>query len=93
MSFFYDVFSALGIDDISNNLSINFVEEKGIVVVGNFKILTLNDELLQLKTKKNLIKIKGENLAMKTVSKGEIVVMGKVFSIRAGEKNVEWNLC
>lgn len=87
MSFFYDVFAALGVDEISNNLSINFVENKGMVVVGKFKILTLNDSLVQIKSNKNLIKIEGENLMIKTVSKGELVIVGKVFSIGTGEKN------
>lgn len=86
MSFFYDVFDILGIDDISNSLSINFVENKGMVIVGKFKILTLNDCLVQIKSNKNLIKIEGEELMIKTVSKGELVIKGKIFSICAGEK-------
>ena len=47
---------------------INYIENKGAVVVGNFKILTLNDSLICLKSQKNLIQIEGENLSLKTIS-------------------------
>ena len=87
MSFFYDVLKEFEVEDFSQCTSINYIENKGAVVVGNFKILTLNDSLICLKSQKNLIQIEGENLSLKTISKGEIVVVGKIFLIKNGGVN------
>jgi len=89
MSFFYDFFDEITSIDDTDNLKLTYVQNKGVVVVGKFKILTLNDELIILKIKKDKNEIKGENLMIKSISKGEIAVFGRVYNINCGEKNNE----
>ena len=89
MSFFNDIFHEFGLDDGVENLTISYVEDKGVYVVGNFKVLTFNDQIINLKAKKRLIEIQGENLAIKSISKGELIVFGKILNIDFGEKKYE----
>lgn len=86
MSFFNEVFDEICEVDDTKSLKLSYVENKGIIAVGKIKILTLNEDLIVLKNQKNLVTIEGESLMIKTVSKGEIAILGKVFSISFGDK-------
>ena len=89
MSFFYDDLSAFNVKNLGENLSIHYIENNGLVVVGNIKIMNFSETEIYLKKQKNIIKVFGENLLIKTMSKGEIVVEGKILNIDFGDKNVK----
>ena len=84
MSFFNDIFNMFEVNDQTKNLTISYVENKGAMIVGKFKILTMNEEKILLKSEKNKIGIIGENLIIKSVAKGEILIFGKILNIDCG---------
>lgn len=89
MSFFNELFEDFDIRESHDNLSIRYEQNGGLAVIGNFKVLTLNEQNIWLKTKKELVQIEGEKLMVKTMTKGELVIKGKVFEIKFGDKNVK----
>ena len=92
MSFFYDVFSDLSASKDLKDLSINMIVGKGLLIEGEFKILSLNENLISIKTSRKIVEISGENLTIKTMSMGELAVQGIINNINFGGKNDKWNL-
>lgn len=86
MSFFYDYLEYFNIKELGEKIYISFVFDVGVMVVGNLKIKHLSDTEITLANKKNSIIIIGENLVIKTLAKGEIVIEGKICEIKSGEK-------
>lgn len=87
MSFFYDVLSVFNMNELGDNLSISYIENKGIFIVGKFKVEMVEETMICLKTKKQRVDIFGENLSVKTMAKGEIAIEGKILNINFGGKN------
>lgn len=87
MSFFNDILNIFEIDKEAKILSINFILNKGLAIYGSFKIITINEDMIIVKTARDRVEIEGENLTIKTMAKGELIVCGKIFCIRSGEKN------
>ena len=85
MSFFNELFEDLDIKQVSDNLSIRYEQNVGIGVIGNFKILTLNEQNIWLKTSNGLVQIEGENLSVKTMTKGELIIKGKILKLIFGD--------
>mgnify|MGYP006381380015 CR=1 FL=1 len=48
------------INDVGESLSISYIENQGVCVLGNFKVVTFNSEIVNLKTRKSIVEIKGE---------------------------------
>ena len=78
MSFFNEIFKEIGISNLSENLSFSVVFGKACYVFGDYKILALTENEIVVMAKKKSYKIYGDNLKIKTMSKGELVVEGKV---------------
>lgn len=85
MSFFYDFLDYFRVDDVSDKTSIVAVIGVGLMITGKIKILSLSDELVEVKSFKEKLSVFGNNLIIKSVSKGEIVISGKVTKIETGE--------
>lgn len=85
MSFFYDFLDYFKVDDLSDKVSIMTVLGVGVMIMGKVKIDNLSEELVELKTKKEKIVIYGNDLKFKTISRGEIVLSGKISKIETGE--------
>ena len=81
MSFFCDFLKYFDISDISLKTTITSIVGVGVVVVGNLKIKDIQDDLVILSSKKESVKIYGENLKVKSISKGEIVIEGNIKNI------------
>ena len=92
MSFFYDFLDYFKVDDLSDKVLITTVLGVGVMIVGKVKIENLSEELIELKTKKEKITINGTDLKFKTISRGEIVLSGKVFKIETGELWKIWSI-
>ena len=84
MSFFNDFLDYFDVSDMSNQISIFSIIGIGLIV-GNVSVLNLSSELIELKTPKGKISIFGENLLIKSISKGEVVIEGKVLKTEIGE--------
>ena len=78
MSFFNDLFKEIGVMQESEKLSVTVAFGKGAYVFGDYKILALTESEIVVMIKKKSYKIYGENLKIKTMSKGELLVEGKV---------------
>lgn len=53
-----------------------------MVYVGNYrKLLTYGEEKIDLRVKKDILHIVGENLTIKQMDKGEVVVVGKICGV------------
>ena len=85
MSFFNDFLDYFDVSDMSNQISIFSIIGIGLIVEGNVSVLNLSSELIELKTPKGKISISGENLLIKSISKGEVVIEGKVLKTEIGE--------
>ena len=81
MSFFSDILEYFKIDKLGENLAISMVVGMGLVVLGNVKILNLNDSFIDLSYKKQLLHIYGDNLKIKSAARGEFVVCGNITRI------------
>lgn len=89
MSFFYDFFDDFNVKDLSDKTEINIVLGVGVAVVGNVKIKDFSESMLEIVCGKKVLKFVGEGLKMSSISKGEIVISGKIFSFETGEKWVK----
>lgn len=85
MSFFYDFLNYFKVDDFETKTSIMTVIGVGIMIVGKIKLLNLSENLIEVKSGKDKIFVYGENLLVKSISKGEIVLSGNVCKIETGE--------
>ena len=81
MSFFYDLMQTFNLSEIDEKTTISFVLDVGVQIVGKFKIIDINENRLLIKSFNEQISIDGENFVIKTMSKGEIVILGKVIKI------------
>lgn len=81
MSFFYDFLKFFDINDTSLKTTITTIVGTGVMVVGNLKINDIQESSVILGSKKEKIFITGDNLKIKSISKGEIVIAGNVKNI------------
>ena len=81
MSFFDDFVSYLDVGDLTKEISVSIILNKGLVVVGNVKLVDFSNEEIVLKSKNEQISIKGLNLIIKQLSLGEIIILGKVTNV------------
>ena len=88
MSFFNDIFNEFKVD-LDDRITLSYIENKGVHIVGKFEVLTFNNSIIKLKTRKNIFVIEGENFEIKTIAKGELMVVGKVFNIALGDQKHE----
>lgn len=87
MSFFYDFLNEIKVNELSNKVTISIILNEGAMVVGKIKVISFSSEVVVLCVSDRMVKIEGENLKIKTASKGEIVIIGNVK--RVSEKN-DW---
>lgn len=85
MSFFNDFLNYFKIDNSSENTIISAVVGVGIMIVGKVKIISLGDSQIQIKSNKDVVSIDGDNLKIKSLAKGEIVISGKINKIDLGK--------
>ncbi len=78
MSFFYDVMNDLGDDFNAENLRMIYLQSKGLCLSGKIKILSFDECEISIKYKKSFLKIEGKHLIIKTVAKGELLVLGEI---------------
>ena len=81
MSFFCDFLKYFDVSDISLKTTITTIVGVGVAVVGNLKIKDIQDEFIMLSSKKESVKIYGQNLKVRSISKGEIVIEGNIKNI------------
>lgn len=81
MSFFYDFLKELHIDDLSDKVAISMILNEGIMILGNIKLLNFSEESIVLSLKDKEIVVEGENLKIKTIAKGELVVVGNILKV------------
>lgn len=86
MSFFDEIFNELNIGDCNENITISLAVNYGLSVVGKFKILSFNDSQISINSKNEKVVILGEDLKIKTMAKGEILVAGKILNIEVSYK-------
>ena len=85
MSFFYDVFSYFNISPEEDSNLISFIPNVGVVVYGDYKICDLSAEEIVLLKKNIKVKFNGSELFIKSMSKCEVVIEGKISKISCGE--------
>ena len=85
MSFFYDFLKYFNISDLDGKIAVTSLIGYGVMVVGNLKLTEITDEYIFLSSKKEKLKIFGENLKIISIAKGEIVVSGNVKKIETGD--------
>ena len=81
MSFFNDFLLDLGLDDIENNVLCYCVFDKGLKITGNIKIEQMQETEIIIKCKKERIRILGQDMIVKSISKGELDVIGKIYGV------------
>lgn len=86
MSFFYDFLDNFNLKDLSDKIEINILLGVGVAVVGNVRIKDFSDSIIEIICSKKVLKFVGEKLKISSISKGEIVISGEIFSFETGEK-------
>lgn|GEM_PF-6623860 len=71
----------LDIDIVDNGFRVCMFGGGLMLVEGNFTISVFTTENILLKVKKGFINIVGENLALKQVSMGEVIIEGAIRSV------------
>lgn len=85
MSFFYDFIKEMKVSDLKSETLLTFVVDKGFKIIGKIKIELLEETKIVFKVNNKCITVFGEDFHMKTVSKGELLVLGKVKKIELGD--------
>lgn len=86
MSFFNDFLNYFKVDDISSKVSVFAVLGVGIVIMGKFVVVSLDEETIELKSGKDLISVVGKDLKVKSISRGELILSGKLVKVETGEQ-------
>lgn len=73
--------TGLPFNEVTTDFKVVYLGGGGVFVSNYVKILVYNDELLALKVKSNVLNIEGKNLIIKQLSRGEIIVEGKINKI------------
>lgn len=84
MSFFNDFLNKFNLSLVDDKIKIQLIFGYGVMIFGDFKIKNLSEELVVLKSKKEMISIVGANMKMKEISKGEVFLIGDIKSIVSG---------
>ena len=93
MSFFYDFLDSFKSHNLKEKPQIMLVFGVGVMIVGNVKLLISDENEMMIESDGFTIKICGENLKIKSLAKGEIVVEGNITSIYKDKAYAKWNLC
>lgn len=75
-----------GVNDFGSGFSIECVDGKVIHVSGHKKVLSFSKTEVLLLVKKNCICVLGNQLQIKEMRKGEILIVGDIDSVKFGEK-------
>lgn len=84
MSFFNDFLNKFNLSLVDDKIKVQLIFGYGVMIFGDFKIENLSEELVVLKSKKEMISIVGANMKMKEISKGEVFLIGDIKSIVSG---------
>ena len=87
MSFFCDFLKEISFDDMRNGVGVSVVLHKGIMIIGEIKLTNFSEAKIQFKAFDEDLVVCGDNLKIKSISKGEIVVVGDV--VWVGCENAE----
>ena len=81
MSFFYDLISELGLNEVKVKPHASIIFDEGMSFCGNFKIENISGNEVCLRDNKTKYMFFGEKLNIKTIAKGEIVIKGIITKI------------
>ena len=84
MSFFYDFLNYFKIDRLGDSVAVSMIFDKGLALIGNIKISHFSNKSIEILSNNAKISVLGENLKIKSMSKGEIFLSGKIFKIESG---------
>lgn len=78
MSFINDFLEYFKVDEINDKILVLNVLGIGMMITGKFDISEISETQVELKTKSENLLIVGENLQIKSLSKGEIYLSGNI---------------
>ena len=81
MSFFYDFLDYFKTYDLKSETQITIVFGVGMMIVGNIKLILSDDCEMLIESGGKAIKICGDNLKIKSVAKGEMIIEGNITSV------------
>ena len=84
MSFFDDILKNFELKNFVDEIVVTLVVGVGIMVVGNIYVSDFATDEILISFKNERYKIIGNNLKLKSMSKGEIIVVGDVLSFVRG---------
>ena len=81
MSFFYDFLKYFDLKNLDASTTVTLIVGVGAVIIGKIKIKDISENQIRVTSKKNIISVTGENLNIKSISKGELVIGGNIKNI------------
>lgn len=81
MSFFNDFLKYFDIKDINAKTTITTIVGYGTIIVGKIKIKNIDENEINILSNKEKVIISGQNLTIKSISKGELVIGGEIKKI------------
>ncbi len=84
-SFFSEMVEKSGIpmDTILNGFRVVNLSNKMVYIEGFLKIVSFEGEFVNLKMKKGMLKVVGENLKIKNLNTNTVLICGNVFSVES----------
>lgn len=73
--------SGLPADEILSGFRVVMLSNNAVYIEGINKIITLSKECVVFKLKKGCIKINGDNLVIKDLNIGSVMVVGKILGV------------
>ncbi len=78
MSFFDDFLKEFLDNDDNLDIKISMVFNKGVAIVGELAVYEFDSEEIKLLNKKQIVEVIGDNLQIKSMCKGEFIIVGNV---------------
>ena len=78
MSFFYDFLEYFSIADLNTKTTVTMIVGVGAMIMGNLRLSDIQENSITFVSNKDKIFIIGEELKIKSISKGEVVIAGNI---------------
>lgn len=91
MSFINDFLEYFKVDEINDKILVLNVLGIGMMITGKFDISEISETQVELKTKSENLLIVGENLQIKSLSKGEIYLSGNIVNFARSKVWYDWD--
>ena len=87
MSFKDNIFTALGINDLSPlDFRLTLIGKSGVYIEGIKSLIDIAPNAIEIDAKNKIISLKGNNLSVKSLNSGDISISGEITLVELKDK-------